>query len=265
MHLHANGIKIHYVIEGPENAPVVTFSHSLGSSMDLWETQANLLKDRFRVLRYDNRGHGGTEVSPGGYSFELFAEDAYALLQGLGIEKTHFVGLSNGGMIAQTLALMHPDCVRSLVLCDTTSRPPFATIPIWEERAVTALSEGMASIVPTTIERWFNSEVRKSDPALISHFAKLIRTTSPEAYAACCRAIQKVNLTDSLHKIDVPTLLLVGSEDVGTVIKEHEIIRDRIPGSELIVFEGAAHLSNLCVPGAFNEALMAFLDQNAKA
>tara|TARA_B100000029_G_scaffold399351_1_gene398049 strand:+ start:3520 stop:4317 length:798 start_codon:yes stop_codon:yes gene_type:complete len=265
MHLHANGIDIHYVIEGPEDAPIVTFSHSLGSSMDLWESQSNLLKDRFRVLRYDNRGHGGTQVTPAPYSFEQFAEDAYALFQSLGIQRTHFVGLSNGGMIAQTLALAHPDCVRTLVLCDTTSRPPDATIPIWEERAVTALSEGMAPIVSTTIERWFNPGVRESDPTLVSHFAELIRSTSPEAYAACCRAIQKVNLTDRIHEIGVPTLLLVGSEDVGTVIEEHEIIRDRISGSELIVFEGAAHLSNLCAPDAFNNALAGFLDRNAEA
>tara|TARA_Y100001960_G_scaffold322447_1_gene398906 strand:- start:307 stop:1104 length:798 start_codon:yes stop_codon:yes gene_type:complete len=263
MQINANGIKIRYLLEGPEDAPVVTFSHSLGSSMDLWEAQATLLKDRFRVLRYDNRGHGGTEISSEIYSFELFAEDAYALLQGLRIEKTHFIGLSNGGMIAQTLALAHPNCVQSLVLCDTTSHPPDATIPIWEERAITALSEGMEPIVPTTIDRWFNPEIRKKDPELISHFANLIRTTSPEAYAGCCRAIQKMNLTDRIHEIDVPTLLLMGAEDTGTVLKEHEIIRDRIPGAELIILEGAAHLSNLCAPELFNEALVTFLEQNA--
>lgn len=265
MHLHANGIDIKYILEGPEDAPVVTFSHSLGSSMELWEAQAALLRDRFRVLRYDNRGHGGTTVSPAPYSFEQFAEDAYALLQALGIERTHFVGLSNGGMIAQTLALAHPEVIRSLVLCDTTSRPPAPTIPIWEERAVTALSQGMEPLLQTTIERWFNPEVRQSDPATVERIAQLIRTTAPEAYAACCRAIQNVDLTDRIHNIKVPTLLLVGSEDVGTVVEEHEIIRDRIEGAELVVFEGAAHLSNLCAPEEFNARLTAFLDRHANA
>ena len=265
MHLHANGINIEYVLEGPEDAPVVTFSHSLGSSMALWNVQADLLKDRFRVLRYDNRGHGGTEVAPPPYSFEQFAEDAFALLRALGIERTHFVGLSNGGMIGQTLALAHPEVIRTLVLCDTTSRPPGPTVPVWEERAVTALSEGMEPIVPTTIERWFSPEVRERKPALVARFSDLIRSTAPEAYAACCRAIQRVDLTDRLHAIEVPTLLLVGSEDTGTVVEEHEIIRDRIAGAELVVIEGAAHLSNLCAPEEFNLELSSFLDRHADA
>ena len=109
MHLRANDIEINYVLEGPEGAPVVTFSHSLGSSMALWEAQASLLVERFQVLRYDNRGHGDTEITPAPYSFKQFAEDVYALLQALSITRTHFVGLSNGGMIAQTLALAHPE------------------------------------------------------------------------------------------------------------------------------------------------------------
>ena len=262
MKLRANGIEINYVLEGPEDAPVVTFSHSLGSSIALWEAQGALLKDRYRVLRYDNRGHGATEVAQPPYSFEQFAEDAYALLQALNIKHTHFVGLSNGGMIGQTLALAHPEVIRTLVLCDTTSRPPPAAIPIWEERAVTALSDGMEPIVETTIERWFNAEIREREPDLVARFADLIRSTSPEAYAACCRAIQKVDLTDRIHAITVPTLLLVGSEDVGTTVEEHEIIRDRIEGSELMVFDGAAHLSNLCAPNAFNAGLQDFLDRH---
>lgn len=265
MKFNANGIDINYVLEGPEDAPVVTFSHSLGSSMALWEAQAALLADRFRVLRYDNRGHGATEITPAPYSFEQFAEDAFALLQALGIARTHFVGLSNGGMIGQTLALAHPEVICSLVLCDTTSRPPPPAIPIWEERAVTALSKGMDPIVQTTIDRWFNPEARERDPETVARFAELIRTTSPEAYAACCRAIQNVDLTDRIHTIAVPTLLLVGSEDVGTLVEEHEIIRDRIKGSELVVFQGAAHLSNLCAPEKFNARLSAFLDENADA
>ena len=166
-------------------------------------------------------------------------------------------------MIGQTLALSHPEVIRTLVLCDTTSRPPPPTLPIWEERAVTALSQGMEPIVQTTIERWFNSEVRESDPEGVARFADLILSTSPEAYAACCRAIQKVDLTDRIRAISVPTLLLVGSEDVGTVIEEHEIIRDRIEGAELVIFEGAAHLSNLCAPDAFNAELLAFLDRHS--
>ena len=265
MRLRANGIDIEYVLQGPEDAPVVTFSHSLASSMALWDAQADLLEDRFRVLRYDHRGHGGTEVAPPPYSFEQFAEDAFALLRALKIERTHFVGLSNGGIVGQTLALAHPEAVRALVLCDTTSRPPAPTLPVWEERAATALSRGMEPLASATIERWFDADTRERNPGLVARFASLVRSTAPEAYAACCRAIQEVDLTDRLHAIEAPTLLLVGSEDTGTMAEEHAIIRDRIAGAELVVIEGAAHLSNLCAPEAFDAALSSFLERHADA
>jgi 3-oxoadipate enol-lactonase len=262
MHIRVNGIDVHYRLDGPADAPVVTFSHSLASSLELWDGQAQLLRDRFRVLRYDNRGHGGTQVTPPPYSFDLFAEDAYELLRALDIDRTHFVGLSNGGMIGQTLALAHPEMVRSLVLCDTTSRPPADTLTLWEERHRTALTEGMSPLVEPTLMRWFDPETRTRRPDLVAKFAGLIRSTSPVSYAACCRAIQNFAVDDRIESIQVPTLLLVGSADVGTTVDEHRIIRDRIRGSELVVFPGAAHLSNLCAPEAFNARLSAFLDSH---
>ena len=124
MKLKANGIEINYEIEG--EGPLVTMSHSLACNLSMWDEQVRALRDRYRVLRFDTRGHGQTSAPPGAYSLDQLADDLLALLKGLGIERTHFVGLSMGGMIGQVFALAHPTMIESLVLCDTTSRYPAA-------------------------------------------------------------------------------------------------------------------------------------------
>jgi 3-oxoadipate enol-lactonase len=259
MWAQANGIRIRYSLDGPPGAPLITFSHSLATSSALWELQAQAFRDRYRVLRYDNRGHGGTTVTEGPYTFGLLADDVRALLDVLGEAGTHFVGLSNGGMIGQSLALRHPDVVRSLVLCDTTSRPPREMLPVWEERARTAEREGMEPIVESTIGRWFTKAYQARHPGTVESFRTLIRNTSTVGYAACCRAIQQFDVTDEIRRIRVPTLILVGEQDQGTTVAEHEVIHDRIAGSELVVFPDTAHLSNVMAVDEFNRCLGEFL------
>ena len=260
MKLKANGIEIHYVLDGPEDAPVVTFSHSLATSLALWDAQAALLRSRYRVLRYDTRGHGRTDAPLGPYTFGLLADDIYALLEALGIARTHFVGLSNGGMVGQSLALAHPEVLQSLVLCDTTSRPPSETIPVWQERARIVETQGMGPLVESTIERWFTAEFRARNEALVNRFRDSIRNTPVTGYAGCCRAIQVFDTSERLTEIDLPTRIMVGEEDVGTDVFEHEIIQAGIKDSDLIVFPETAHLSNLGAEMAFNAELLAFLD-----
>ena len=260
MKLNANGIEIHYVLEGPEDAPTVTLSHSLATSLALWEPQAEALKSRYRVLRYDTRGHGQTDAPLGPYTFGLLADDVYVLLEALGIARTHFVGLSNGGMVGQSLALVHPEVLQRLVLCDTTSRPPPETIPIWEERARIVETQGMGPLVESTIERWFTAEFRTCNEALVDRFRDSIRNTPVAGYAGCCRAIQVFNTTERLTEIDLPTRIMVGEEDVGTHVFEHEIIHAGIKASDLVIFPETAHLSNLGAEKAFNAELLAFLD-----
>lgn len=260
MKLRANGIEIYYVLEGPEDAPVVTLSHSLATSLALWDPQAEALKSHYRVLRYDTRGHGQTEVPLGPYTFGLLADDVYALLKALGIKRTHFVGLSNGGMVGQSLALAHPEVLQGLVLCDTTSRPPSETIPVWEERVRTVENQGMGPIVESTIERWFTAKFRSNNKALVDRFRDSIRNTPVAGYIGCCHAIQVFDATERLSKIDLPTLIMVGEDDVGTRVSEHEIIHAGIKDSRLVVFPEAAHLSNLGAENAFNAELLAFVD-----
>jgi|WetSurMetagenome_2_1015567.scaffolds.fasta_scaffold09690_2 3-oxoadipate enol-lactonase len=259
MRITANGISIHYTLNGPASAPVVTLSHSLATNLSMWEPQAAALAVRYRVLRYDTRGHGGTDAPAGPYSLDQLADDAVALLRGLGIERTHFVGLSMGGMIGQILALSHPEMLRSLILCDTSSRVPPEARPMWEERIRTTEQQGMAPHVDPTVARWFTAPFVTGHPEVIEPVRTMIRQTPPQGYIGCGHAIKMLDLTDRLHGITTPTLVIVGEDDPGTPVAAARTIHERIAGSELVVLKSASHLSNLEQAEAFNRAMTAFL------
>jgi 3-oxoadipate enol-lactonase len=262
MKITANGIAMNYTLEGPVDAPVVTLSHSLAATLAMWEPQARALAGRYRVLAYDTRGHGGTDAPAGAYSLEQLADDAKALLGALGIPRTHWVGLSMGGMIGQTLALRAPALFRSLVLCDTSSRVPPEARPTWVERIRTAETQGMEPLVEPTIGRWFTAPFRESGKATVDRVRTMIRTTDPRGYAGCCHAIAALDLTDRLSAIGLPTLVIVGEEDQGTPVAASRTIQERIKGAELVILKSAAHLSNLEQPEPFTRALLDFLDRH---
>ncbi len=265
MRIRANGVDINYRLDGPADAPVVTMSHSLAANLAMWEPQARALSDRYRVLRYDTRGHGQSEATDGPYTLEMLSEDAYALLGALGIERTHFVGLSLGGMLGQRLALDHPEVVESLALCDTSSRVPPEMASNWDVRIDLARSQGMEPLVEGTLERWFTEAFRGARPDVVATVAEMIRTTAVAGYAGCCDAVKTLNLIDSISAIGAPTLVIVGADDQGTPVAASEAIRDRIPGAKLVVLEDAAHLSNLEQEAAFTAALAQFIDAHALA
>ncbi|UCD81712.1 MAG: alpha/beta fold hydrolase, partial [Desulfobacterales bacterium] len=164
MKINANGIDINYELTGRQGAPVVMLSHSLASSMVMWNPQLDSLEPQFKVLRYDMRGHGGSDAPDGAYSLELLAEDAVALLDALSIDTVHFVGLSIGGMIGQGLALNYADRLKSLTLCDTSAIMPDEAQAILQERIAAARKNGMADQVDGTLERWFTPEYLKANP-----------------------------------------------------------------------------------------------------
>jgi len=259
MRILAGGIVTHYTLDGPADAPVVTLSHSLAASLEMWEPQLPALTQHFRVLRYDTRGHGGSEVPPGAYSLSMLAGDVRALLAALGIARTHFVGLSMGGMIGQTIALEHPEILDRLVLADTASRIPPESGPLWEERIASVERHGLAAHADETIGRWFTAPFIADSPGLVDGIRMLIRTTAPQGFIGCSRAIQGLNHTDRLGEIEAPTLIVVGADDLGTPVALSEVMRDRIPGSKLVVLESAAHLSNIEQAERFNEAITSFL------
>jgi 3-oxoadipate enol-lactonase len=260
MRIVTGDIVTHYTLDGPEDAPVVTLSHSLAASLEMWEPQLPALTERFRVLRYDTRGHGGSEVPPGAYTMSMLAGDVRNLLDALGIARTHFVGLSMGGMIGQTLALEHPDVLDRLVLADTASQMPPEAGPLWDERIALVERDGMAPRVEETIQRWFTPPFIAESPDVVEPIRALIRATAPQGFIGCGRAIQALRLTDRLGEIKAPTLIIVGANDMGTPVALSELMQTRIPGSKLAVLESAAHLSNVEQAERFNQALIGFLE-----
>ena len=252
-------VVINYEIQGPQSAPVVTLSHSLAAALDLWEFQVSALSDLYRVLRYDMRGHGNSSATPGAYTVEMLNEDLLGLLDYLNIQRTHFVGISMGGMIGQVLAINHPDRLAKLVLCDTTGRVPAENVPLLEERIRIAETKGMEPMADETLERWLSDEFRRKSPEVTGRIRETIVRTPVPGYVGCSRAIGVFDVASELSKISAPTLIMVGEKDLSTPVTAAETINQNIHGSELFVIPGALHLSNVEGATLFNERLLRFL------
>jgi 3-oxoadipate enol-lactonase len=261
MRTSANGISMNYLLDGPVGTPVVTFSHALAASSAMWSAQAAVFAARYRVLRYDVRGHGESETTRGPYTLEQLAEDVHALLGALDIERTHFVGLSLGGMIGQHLALSHPEVLSSLVLCDTGARMPPEARFLWDERIEEAAEHGMEPSAASAPGRWFTSPFLGQHPEVVHRVQAMIAATDPRGFINCARAIQGMDLLDRLSEIRVPTLIIVGEADPGSPVAAAQAMRDHIPGAKLVVLRSASHLSNLEQPEAFDRALSDFLTE----
>ncbi len=258
MRLTANGIDVYYTIEG--EGPVVTMSHALGCNLALWDEQAKALSTRYRVLRYDTRGHGRTSAPPGPYSLEQMADDVHGLLNALGVAQTHFVGISMGGMIGQIFALKYPSMIRSLALSSTTSRYPAAARSAWEERIRTVEAKGMEPLVEPALERWFTAPFRERRQDVMDGVRAMIRSTPPQGYIGCCYAIPTIDVTDRLGEVRCPALVIAGENDPGTPVTMAQEICAALPSSELVILPSASHLCNLEQQEAFNHVLLGFLD-----
>jgi 3-oxoadipate enol-lactonase len=257
MKIHLNGIDMHYEIAG--EGPWVVMSHSLACSLRMWDDEVQALADRFRILRYDTRGHGLSSAPEGAYSLDLLAQDLIALLDHFDIRQPRFVGLSMGGMIGMTAELARPGLLGRMSLCDTTSRIPEAAAPVWAARIATAQAQGMEPLVQPTLERWFTPPTLARGGERLERVAQMIRSTPVAGYIGCCHAIPRINLTDRLGAIGCLVQVLVGDADVGTPVAMSEEIHRAIPGSSLVIIPQASHLSNLEQPEAFQAALADFL------
>ena len=259
MRMKANGIQMNYELSGKKESPVIVLSHSLASSLVMWNPQMDALNPHFQVLRCDMRGHGKSDVTPGSYTLELLAEDVIGLLDALDIDRVHFVGLSIGGMIGQSLALNHLHRLRSLALCDSASIIPQEAQPIWQERINKALSKGMEAQVDETMERWFTPSFFKQSSPMLEIIRKQILATPVQGYIGCAEAIRKLNYLDQLSKIKIPTLIMVGEDDPGTPVSASEAMHKQLSNSKLIILLSARHLSNIEQAEAFNSTLLKFL------
>lgn len=257
MRINANGISINYQIDGREGAPWLAFSNSLMTDLSLWDDQAAELKKSFRLLRYDQRGHGGTQATEGRYSFDLLVADVVGLLDALSIERTHFAGISMGGMTALALAERYPRRVASVIACDCGPASTPASAQQWQERIALASEKGMDALVEPTVGRWFPPEFLATKAPVLDKVRAMIRTTPFAGFAGCAAALSDYDLRPGLSTISNPTLLIVGTKDA--TVPGIKQINAAVPGSKLVELDGAGHLSNLEQPAAFTRAIQDFL------
>lgn len=235
-------VDLHHELGGAEDAPPLVMASSLGTTLGMWDAQAPALRDRFRLLRYDHRGHGGSPAPSGPYAIEDLGRDVLALVDRLGVERFSFLGLSLGGMVGMWVASEAPERVERLVLCCTSAKMDPET---WETRAATVREEGVGAISGAVTERWFTPGFRKEHPGVLGWAQKMLRETPAEGYAGCCEAIRDMDLRDRLRRIEAPTLVVAGAEDPATPPEHAELLKDSIPGSRLTVVPNAAHLANV--------------------
>jgi 3-oxoadipate enol-lactonase / 4-carboxymuconolactone decarboxylase len=249
--------ELHYLLEGPEDAPVVVMANSLGTTLRMWDEQASALNYSFRSLRYDHRGHGGSPIPPGPYTIEDLGRDVLALLDQLGIERLSFCGLSLGGMVGMWVASEAPGRIDRLVLCCTAAR--FAP-DVYDARAWTVREHGVAEIADDVLERWFTPAFRASQHDVVEWARRMLLDTPAEGYAGCCEAVRDADLSGRLGDIRAPTLVIAGADDPAAPPEQAELICDSIPHARLVVIEQAAHLANVEQPKAVTSALLAHLD-----
>jgi 3-oxoadipate enol-lactonase len=256
-----SAVKLHRVVEGPGDGPVVVFGGSLGSDLRMWEPQVAPLVERgFRVVRYDTRGHGASPVPPGPYELEDLGADVLALLDDLGVARAHLVGLSLGGMTAMWLGVHAPDRVASLVLCCTSAKlgPP----RMWADRARTVRAEGTAAVAEAGVGRWLTPGYAERHPGRAEFLRAMIAAVPAEGYAACCGAIERMDLLDVLPKIAAPTLVIAGADDPATPVEGHaDLIAKGIPGARLEIVADAAHLGNYERPEEFTRLILDHLER----
>ncbi|MGQ7792475.1 alpha/beta fold hydrolase [Faunimonas sp. B44] len=259
MFVESNGVKFHCELSGPVGAPWVTFSHALANNLTLWDDVAERLSDRYRVLRYDHRGHGQTEAVPGPYTFPMLIKDVLGIWDELGVDRSHWVGLSIGGMIGYGLGIEHPERLRSIVACDSRPDAPPDYAAYFQSRIDKAREKGMEGVVEPTIERWFTPETRAKNPPVLDKVRDMIRTTNPVGHEGCCEALKTLSFGPRLHEIKVPTLILGGAKDKGAPPEALAEAAAKIPGAEHVVIPDAGHITALENPDAFMAALEAFL------
>lgn len=259
MKVDANGVRINVALSGNTSGPVVLMSHSLATSLDLWSPQLAVLEPRFRVLRYDTRGHGASDAPQGAYTLAQLADDAVAVMDAFDIEAVHWVGISMGGMIGQAVALNHAERLRSLVLCDTAAAVPPEAQALWQQRIDKARGEGMTALADETLQRWFTPPYLAKDPRGVRSIRGMILSTPVSGFIGCSEAIRQLDFLERLDDIRLPTLIIVGEQDPGTPVAISEAIHNRIKDSRLEIIPSAAHLCNVEQAEVFNQILLGFL------
>jgi len=241
--IDSNGCPIDVEVTGPADAPVLMLSSSLGTTRQMWEPQMAAFAGRYRVVRYDRRGHGNSGVPKGPYSMELLARDAIAVMDGLGLQKVNWLGLSMGGMEGMWLGAHAPERIEKLILSNTSTYYPDKTP--WNTRIETVVKGGsVAAIADTVINAWLTQDFQRRNPDETARMKAMMISTPVEGYISCCAAVRDMDHREIIKSITAPTLIIAGSKDMATNVEAAEFIRDRIKGSKLAIVDGA-HISNV--------------------
>ncbi|MFD1838050.1 3-oxoadipate enol-lactonase [Paracidovorax cattleyae] len=249
-------------VEGPADAPALVFSNSLGTTLEMWDAQAERFARTHRVVRYDTRGHGGSEVSPGPYTFDQLGGDVVALLDALGIARASFCGISMGGFTGLWLGVHAPQRLERLVVANSAAK--IGTAEGWTTRAAMVREKGaagMAELAASSPGRWFTDAFAAAQPEVVRRAQGWIAGVDPEGYAGCCEALAQADLRAAIGGIAVPTLLIAGAADPVTTVADTQAMQAAIAGARVAELP-ASHLSNLEAPQAFDAALSDFLQRN---
>ena len=249
-------VRLHYRFDGPDGAPVLMPSNSLGTDLAMWEAQIPRFTRDHRVLRYDTRGHGQSSVTPGPYTIERLGRDVVALLDQLALDRVTFCGLSLGGMTGMWLGVHASARVARLVLANTAAH--MAPPDVWNARIDKVNAGGMAAISDAVLARWFTPQFIAREPATLAKMKAMMERQPAAGYVACCAAVRDMDQRDELAAIAVPTLVIVGTQDAATKPPDGRFLTERIPDARLVEL-AAAHLSNIEAAPAFNAALASFL------
>ncbi len=251
-----DGCIIHAELEGSERAPVLMLSNSLGTNLHMWDEQTGPLTRHFRLVRYDRRGHGKSSAPKGPYTMERLGRDVLGVLDGLGIQKINWCGLSMGGMVGMWLGANAGNRVDKLILSNTSAHFPDPTV--WDARIKVVRDVGLAGIVDANMERWFTKGFRESASQTMAKMREMFVATDIEGYIGCGEAIRDMDHRPLLPRITTPTLVIAGRHDPATTLEAGEYIKDHVPGARIAVLE-AAHISNLEQPQAYAETMLGFL------
>jgi 3-oxoadipate enol-lactonase len=256
--IDADGCLLNVSVEGRDGGPTLMLSNSLGCTLQMWEPQMKALTQVFRVIRYDRRGHGKSQVPDGPYSIGRFGKDVLAILDDLNIEKTHWCGLSMGGMVGQWLGANAPERFGQIIPSNTACCYPDPAN--WLNRIKAVKEGGIAAVADTVIAGWLTAYFRAREPQIAANMKAMLLATPVEGYLACCEALSTLDQRELLPKIKSPTLVIAGRHDMSTPVSAGELIRSRIPGASMTLLD-AAHISNIEQSHAFTEAVVGFLTQ----
>ncbi len=254
--IDADGCPIHVEVEGPERAPVLMLCNSLGTDLHMWDPQVAPFTKQYRLVRYDRRGHGKSGAPQGPYSMERLGRDVLAILDGLGLDKVNWCGLSMGGMVGMWLGAHAPERVERLILSNTSCY--YADKTLWDMRIAAVRSDGLEPLANRILTLWFSQEFRERAPAAVAAMKATLMATPVEGYIGCCAAVRDMDHRDILQKIAAPTLIIAGRHDPATNLEAAEFIRERIAGATLCVLD-AAHISNIERPAEFSAEVFQFL------